>query len=179
MEDWVRLGQAELARSGPDAVKLEAICEAAGLTRGSFYHHFEDHETFLVALASSWFERQTLEVAKAIDATAPAADQGAMLTDAALAIDYKLELGMRELARRLPAVKQIVAEADKTRQEVLTGIYKKRFDLDDETAEAFAYLEYAAFSGIILLDPEIDEARQRRLASLYEDTMSRVLGGGA
>lgn len=174
--DWIRLGQSELARFGPEAVKLEAICDAAGLTRGSFYHHFDDHETFLVALAENWFETQTIEVADMIDATAAAADQGAMLTDAALAIDFKLELGMRELARRLPGVKEIVAKADKARQDILTDIYKKRFDLDDRTAEAFAYLEYAAFSGIILIDPEMDEARQRHLASLYERAMASFLG---
>lgn len=173
--DWVRLGQSELARLGPEAVKLEAICEAAGLTRGSFYHHFEDHETYLVSLAQNWFETQTIEVAKMVDATASAADQGAMLTDAALAIDFKLELGMRELARRLPSVKEVVDKADKVRQDVLTDIYKKRFHLDDKTAEAFAYLEYAAFSGIILINPEIDEARQRQLASLYERAMASFL----
>ena len=174
--DWIRLGQSELARSGPEAVKLEAICEAAALTRGSFYHHFDDHETFLIALAQNWFETQTVEVANTVDATAGAADQGAMLTDAALAIDFKLEIGMRELARRLPCVKEIVTKADKVRHDVLTDIYKKRFHLDDETAKAFAYLEYAAFSGIILIDPEIDEVRQRQLASLYERAMVSFLG---
>ena len=35
---------------GLDAPSLDAICEAAGKTRGAFYVHFEDREAFQVAV---------------------------------------------------------------------------------------------------------------------------------
>ncbi|WP_299685862.1 TetR/AcrR family transcriptional regulator [uncultured Tateyamaria sp.] len=178
-DDWVALGLAELSANGAEAVKLEAICAAANLTRGSFYHHFADHESFLVALADAWHRTQTQDVASAIDPDAPAAQQDAALTEAAMAIDYRLELGIREVGRRRPAVAQIVRDADDLRLDVLTSLYCQRFALDDATARNCAHLEYAAFSGIILLDPDMDRDRQLELAALYDRMIRAALGGDA
>ncbi len=174
-EDWIVLGLAELSAKGPEAVKLEAICKAAGLTRGSFYHHFADHEGYLTALAHRWRETRTTDVAAAIDPATPPADQSGALTEAALQIDYRLELGMRELGRRVPAIGRILREADAARLAVLTTLYRSRYDLDAATAESLAFIEYAAFNGIILLEPDMPEERQRALAALYDQTMSRAL----
>lgn len=175
-EDWIMLGHARLAAEGPEAVKLEAICKAAGLTRGSFYHHFDDHETFLVALAQIWLETQTEAIAESLDSAASAANRMESLTTAAMSIDYRLELGIRELARRLPDVQRIVSRADALRLDLLADLYRGRFGLGDEAARSFAYLEYAAFSGLILLDPDMPQDRQMSLASLYAETIAKALG---
>lgn len=174
-KDWIALGLAELSAKGCDAVKLEAICKAAGLTRGSFYHHFEDHESYLTGLAAQWLKTQTEDVPACLDASAPAEAQSAALTRAALEIDYRLELGMRELGRRLPPVKEIVQKADALRLEVLGGLYQARYGLDAERAAQLAYLEYAAFSGIILLDPDMPANRQSALAGLFDRMIGRAL----
>ncbi len=175
-KDWLRHGLAELSAIGAEAVKLEAICKSAGLTRGSFYHHFDDHEAYLTELAAQWFETQTSAIASEIDPSTSVITQSETLTQAALAIDYRLELGIRELGRRLPAVADIVRHADARRLAVLSDLYQRRYGLDKEDAATFAYLEYATFSGIILLDPNIDEARQRTLAAFYDATVAKSLG---
>ncbi len=175
-QDWITLGLQALSTGGSEAVKLEAICKAAGLTRGSFYHHFEDHESFLTGLALFWLESQTAEVSRAVDPQASAEEQNAALTKAAMEIDYRLELGMRELGRRLPEIDRIIKQADAIRLETISGIYQRRFGLKAETADGLAHIEYAAFSGIILLDPDISHARQTALADLYERTILRALG---
>lgn len=175
-EDWIDLGLQELAAHGSEAVKLEAICKAAKLTRGSFYHHFADHESFLTGLAEHWLARQTTDVADAIDPDAPPTEQSAALNDAAMRIDYRLELGIRELARRLPAIEMIVKQADAVRIDVVRALYQRRYGIDEDIAEALAFIEYAAFSGIILLDPDISLERQQALATLHEDMMTRALG---
>ena len=175
-EDWIDLGLRELSANGSEAVKLEAICKAAKLTRGSFYHHFEDHETFLTGLAEHWLATQTTDVADVIDPDASPDEQGAALNDAAMNIDYRLELGIRELARRLPAIDRIVKQADEVRLSIIRALYQRRYGLDEATADGLAFIEYAAFSGIILLDPDIPLERQRSLARLHEDMMRRALG---
>src|SRR5688500_82529 len=38
-EDWVELAVARLKADGAGALTLEALCLAAGRTKGSFYHH--------------------------------------------------------------------------------------------------------------------------------------------
>jgi AcrR family transcriptional regulator len=172
--DWIKLGLEQLSEKGCEAVKLEAICKAAGLTRGSFYHHFEDHESFLTGLARYWLKSQTEEIAASIDTNASADDQNAALTQAAMQIDYRLELGIRELGRRIPAVHEIIQQADTLRLKVVSTLYQERYGLEAREADHFAYLEYAAFSGIILLDPDIPIERQKALADLYESTMARA-----
>ena len=174
-DEWIALGLRELADRGCDAVKLEAICKAASLTRGSFYHHFADHETFLTALALQWLTTQTEEVAATLDPEATVAEQSAALTEAAMQIDYRLELGIRELGRRIPAVSEIIREADAMRLRLISTLYQMRFNIAPDRADQFAYLEYAAFSGIILLNPDIAEDRQQALADLFEATVTRAL----
>lgn len=175
-EDWIALGLEVLSAEGPEAVKLEPICKSAGLTRGSFYHHFEDHQTFLISLATHWYDTQTTDVAATVDVGAGPDDQNVALTEAAMQIDYRVELGIRELGRRLPAIQKIVKKADAKRLEVISALYQRRHGLNPQTADAFAYLEYAAFSGVILLDPDMPKDRQRELASLYDTTISTALG---
>ncbi|MEO0937854.1 MAG: TetR/AcrR family transcriptional regulator [Pseudomonadota bacterium] len=170
-EDWVDLGLSRLSEGGAEAVKLEAICAAAGLTRGSFYYHFEDHPTFLAALAEQWKARQTENIAAehAKGGTAEA------LTAAALTIDYRLELGIRELARRYPSIDEIVKTADQHRLDVLSRLYSNRFGLPPEEAQDLAFFEYAAFSGMILLSPDLPEERQQDLAAKYDALMVKAL----
>ncbi|MEM9581801.1 MAG: TetR/AcrR family transcriptional regulator [Pseudomonadota bacterium] len=174
--DWIDLGLQELAAHGSEAVKLEAICKAAKLTRGSFYHHFEDHEAFLTGLAEHWLARQTTDVADLIDPNDTPIVQYVALNEAAMGIDYRLELGIRELARRLPAIDRIIKQADAVRLDVVRTLYQRRYGIEEDLAEGLAIIEYAAFSGIILLDPDISLERQRSLAKLHEDMMRRALG---
>lgn len=167
--DWVALGLSQLSEQGVEAVKLEPICKAAGLTRGSFYHHFKDHEAFLIALVQRWAKTQTHDVAEQLGADISAEDRATALTDVSMQIDYRLELGIRELARRVPEVAKIVKEADTERLAVLTKIHAQRFQLANDEAENLAFLEYAAFCGMILLDPDMARPKQKALSALYDD----------
>jgi TetR/AcrR family transcriptional repressor of nem operon len=39
---------------GYTATRIEDICEAAGLTKGSFFHHFKSKEDLALAAAEYW-----------------------------------------------------------------------------------------------------------------------------
>jgi TetR/AcrR family transcriptional repressor of nem operon len=41
---------------GYSATRVEDICEAAGLTKGSFFHHFDSKEELALAAADYWIE---------------------------------------------------------------------------------------------------------------------------
>jgi TetR/AcrR family transcriptional repressor of nem operon len=41
---------------GYSATRIEDICEAAGLTKGSFFHHFDSKEALALAAAGYWCE---------------------------------------------------------------------------------------------------------------------------
>lgn len=175
--DWIALGLSQLSERGVEAIKLEAICKAAGLTRGSFYYHFIDHEKFLIEMVQNWGKTHTDDVAEQIGNDMSAENKATALTDASMQIDYRLELGIRELARRVPDAAKIVKETDAQRLEILSAIYVQRFGLENTQAKDLAYLEYAAFCGIILLDPNMARPRQHLLAALYDDLVQTSFRG--
>jgi TetR/AcrR family transcriptional regulator, transcriptional repressor for nem operon len=41
---------------GYSATRIEDVCEAAGLTKGSFFHHFSTKEELGIAAADYWSE---------------------------------------------------------------------------------------------------------------------------
>ena len=41
---------------GYTAARVEDVCEAAGLTKGSFFHHFDSKEELALAAADYWTE---------------------------------------------------------------------------------------------------------------------------
>jgi TetR/AcrR family transcriptional repressor of nem operon len=58
-ESKTRLLQAALhviRAKGYSATRIEDICEAAGLTKGSFFHHFDSKEALALAAADYWSE---------------------------------------------------------------------------------------------------------------------------
>jgi TetR/AcrR family transcriptional repressor of nem operon len=52
------LATIDLVRAnGYAATRVEDVCSAAGVTKGSFFHHFESKEDLAVAAAAEWNER--------------------------------------------------------------------------------------------------------------------------
>ena len=44
---WIEEGLRALAAGGPDAVRVEALAQALGVTKGGFYGHFADRNALL------------------------------------------------------------------------------------------------------------------------------------
>jgi len=51
--------------NGYAATRVDEICAAAGVTKGSFFHHFESKEELAIAAAGFWNERATRLFAQA------------------------------------------------------------------------------------------------------------------
>ena len=64
VEDWLQAGYTVLAEEGVRALKVERLCRQAGVTRGSFYWHFEDRGALLSAMLDTWEQATTEEVAE-------------------------------------------------------------------------------------------------------------------
>ena len=49
-----------LAAGGPDAVRVEPLAQALGVTKGSFYRHFDDRRALLEEMLDTW-ERPSID----------------------------------------------------------------------------------------------------------------------
>ena len=54
-DDWIDAGFAVLADSGPNGLRVDALCDRLNVTKGSFYWHFTDMPAYRSALVeASW-----------------------------------------------------------------------------------------------------------------------------
>jgi TetR/AcrR family transcriptional repressor of nem operon len=77
---------------GYSATRVEDICEAAGLTKGSFFHHFDSKEALALAAADYWIEGTS-----ALFASAPYHAPADPLDRMLAYVDFRKALLMGEL----------------------------------------------------------------------------------
>ncbi len=67
----------EFAQHGYDATSVAQICQAAGVSKGAFYHHFPSKQAMFLALLESWLDlldAQMLAVRSGSDSVADSLD---------------------------------------------------------------------------------------------------------
>jgi AcrR family transcriptional regulator len=118
---WIEAGLAALAAGGPDAVRIEPLARALGVTRGGFYWHFDGRRALLEAMLDTWEHTSIDEVIERAErgggsAMTKARRAGALtFSDEILPID----LAVRDWARRDPAVADRLRRVDNRRMEYL------------------------------------------------------------
>jgi TetR/AcrR family transcriptional regulator, transcriptional repressor for nem operon len=98
---------------GYTATRIEDICEAAGLTKGSFFHHFKSKEELAVAAAEHWSS-----VTAALFETAPYHRHADPLDRVLGYIDYRKELLRGAIPEFTCLVGTMVQEAYDTEPEI-------------------------------------------------------------
>ncbi|NHZ36144.1 TetR/AcrR family transcriptional regulator [Massilia sp. CCM 8692] len=53
-ETWLDFGLAVLREDGPQALKADPLCKRMGVSRGSFYWHFDSAASFALAVLERW-----------------------------------------------------------------------------------------------------------------------------
>src|SRR5258706_12591042 len=64
---WIEEGLRALAAGGPDAVRVEALAQALGVTKGGFYGHFADRNALLGEMLDMWERMSTDEVLERVE----------------------------------------------------------------------------------------------------------------
>ena len=123
---WIEEGLRVLARGGPEAVRIEPLAEALGVTKGGFYWHFADRGALLGEVLDAW-ERANLEaVIERVERDG--GDERTRLRRLfALAFSgteaLRTDLAVRDWAGRDPAVAERVRRVDNRRMEYLRGLF--------------------------------------------------------
>ena len=69
-EAWIAAAFDALAEGGMDAIRVEPLAGRLGVTKGSFYHHFDTRRSLHVAMLDAWERRGTTEIIEDVDAGA-------------------------------------------------------------------------------------------------------------
>src|SRR5688572_32824461 len=100
---WIEEGLRALAAGGPDAVRVEALARALGVTKGGFYNHFGDRPALLDEMLDAWEELGVDQVIERVEAAGGDARDRLRrlfaLTSSARDL-LRVELAIRDWARR-------------------------------------------------------------------------------
>lgn len=151
-DDWVRAATNVLAKSGIDAVRVEPLAIKLGVTKGSFYHHFQGRPSLYDAMLDDWRRRATKRIIERLnDKKLSTKEKLSDLFDlpmqgARSRRGANLELAIRLWAKRDSKAQRIVDEVDEQRISFIHGLYLE-MGLKDERASARAFLFYSSMMG--------------------------------
>jgi AcrR family transcriptional regulator len=147
-ETWIAAGLQALAAGGADAVRIEPLAKSLGVTRGSFYGHFEDHSALLESMLDSWELTATDEVLQQVEHRG--GDPRVKIKRAgALTFSEKLlpvDLAIRDWSRRSPAVAERLRRVDNRRMDYLRSLFGA-FCADEAEIEARSVLAFSLAIG--------------------------------
>ncbi len=161
VEDWLQAGYTLLAEQGARALKVERLCRQAGVTRGSFYWHFENIDSYRTALVDSWnaFLEEDRQSLAELDTLPPRERLSAMVTALTSPRNWTLERAMREWARTDPAAAANVRAADRRVLRAVTAAYTE-CGFSPADAKLRAELTFAAGIGLLHLAASAEQAQR-------------------
>jgi AcrR family transcriptional regulator len=171
---WIVEGLRALAIGGPDAVRIEPLAQALGVTKGGFYGYFPDRRALLKEMLETWERRVIDEVIERVegeggDAKARLRRLFALASSSAGEL-LKIELAIRDWARRDKAVARRVRRIDNRRMEYMRSLFGD-FCRDDDDVEARCLLAFSLFIG----SPFINAAHNgRSRADVVELALERL-----
>lgn len=117
---WVDAALEVLADEGAEGVRVESLAKRLAVTKGSFYWHFKDRSDLLAALLTEWQDGRIRDIRKQTRA-----DPGREREQLYHVIDVyssarnrkgiRIELAVRDWARRHAPAAAVVAEVDAIR----------------------------------------------------------------
>lgn len=152
---WIDEGLRALGAGGPDAVRIESLAQALGVSKGGFYWYFADRRALLEEMLDTWERRSIDEVLERVeseggDARTKVHRAGALtFSKDLLAID----LAVRDWSRREQSVAERLRRVDNRRMEYLrTQISASLPDDDDVEARCMLAFSLAIGNHLIATD---------------------------
>lgn len=123
---WIDEGLRALAAGGPDAVRIEPLARALGVSKGGFYWHFADRGALLDEMLDTW-ERLAIDavIERIEDEGGDARSKLRRLYAIASADDgiLRIDLAIRDWARREEAVAARLRRADDRRMDYMRSLF--------------------------------------------------------
>lgn len=172
-DDWLDAAAGEVAAGGFGNLRVLTLAGKLGVTRGSFYWHFRNHEDLVTSFLDRWRDRRFVE----LDYMKPKGENPEqelhqilqlLLTDASRNVRrLQVELAVRSFARRNAYAARLVEEVDRARV-AQNRLLFENLGQNDERIDDLATLMYVATIGsqVVLSGGEGNEEVIRRIEQL-------------
>jgi AcrR family transcriptional regulator len=145
---WVEAGLRALAAGGPSAVRVEALAQALGVSKGGFYGRFADRGALLEEMLDAWERKAIDEVLERVqrkggDVRTRLRRAGVRTFSPEL---LPIDLAIREWSRYDAAVAERLARVDSRRMAYLRQMFRE-ISRDEDEAEARSMLAFSLMIG--------------------------------
>ncbi|TDB88669.1 TetR/AcrR family transcriptional regulator [Actinomadura sp. KC216] len=135
---WIEEGLRALVAGGPEAVRIEALAQALGVSKGGFYGYFRNRDALLVEMLDAWEYEVTESVIE--EAESGGGDARAKLerlfsivaTADGTVRSTTAELAIRDWARRDATVAERLRRVDNRRMDYLRSVFSSFCPDEDE-----------------------------------------------
>ena len=146
---WIDEGLRALGVGGPDAVRIEKLAQALGVTKGGFYWHFDDRRALLEEMLDAWERVVIDEVIDRVEGEG--GDSRAKLRRLfALGLSsdelMRIELAIRDWGRRDRAVARRLRLVDNRRMDYMRSLFGG-FCPDQDEVEVRCLVAFSLYIG--------------------------------
>ncbi|MCG8673327.1 MAG: TetR/AcrR family transcriptional regulator [Pseudomonadales bacterium] len=174
-QDWIEAGVKCLKSKGASAISAEKLAKYLGVTRGSFYHHFENIGQFNGAILDHWVETNTTVPFQEAQSKANSPNEELEeLVERSWHTDMELEVAVRAWATTNSQVRERLQELDNFRLNYLIHLYQTVVG-DKEKGKRFAQIAFYGLLGAIHAQPKIPETELGELITAIQRLMLKDL----
>jgi len=163
-DDYLAAGLELLARGGESAVTIAALCGRLGVTKGSFYHHFDSVPLYHDALLAFW-EAGTDRAIEEARAVADSRRRLTVLKELAVAAHHEAESAIRAWGRTYDPAAAVVRRVDAAREANLVEAFRT-LGLPPARARRLARIGLATMIGTQHMEDPVD---RRRLLAVFDE----------
>ena len=152
----------EILAEDPTHLRIDELASRLGVSKGSFYWHFENRWDFVQALAEFWRDNNTSAVAHAIAEAGGTAEERLYLLMNFLLIhkSARYDLAMRAWARHEPDILPVIREVDSIRIKTVSGLFEEMgFEEPELSTRTRVFVACHSFEGALSIGLSPDEAR--------------------
>lgn len=165
--DWLKAAVEILVSEGIDRVKVQVIARNLGVSRSSFYWFFKSRQDLLDQLLTYWRDVNTRSLLERAERPAESACRSVLNIFECWVneelFDPRLDIAVRDWARRSSEVRKVVDDGDDRRMSALTRMFRRHGYPEEE---AFIRARVLYFMQIGYYSLEIDEPMETRLSYL-------------
>jgi AcrR family transcriptional regulator len=121
---WIDFALATLAREGFEALKADVLARKLGVSRGSFYWHFEDIETFHTRVIQRWRQVATEAIIADVERQQGPDKRLDVLLRHAFGEGADLEVGMRAWADNNGTAERALRQVDRRRRTYIAQLLR-------------------------------------------------------
>lgn len=148
---WIEEGLRALAAGGPDAVRVETLAQALGVTKGGFYWHFDDRRALLEEMLDAWERAMIDEAIERVeseggDARAKLRRLFALASSREVRSLLRTDLAIRDWARRDKTVAKRLRRVDNRRMDYMRSLFGA-FCPDEDEVEVRCMVAFSLFIG--------------------------------